>query len=170
LRPRWEQINPYIPLDETKAEVKAIGCRCVLCGLSISYVEEEGDCWCHPKRALDKTKWPGGSLWDNAEEERARSFRERRESERKREAEAMKREEEARRREEKARQKRAAERKAAEDARLINRVCNFLDTSFDRVFNFLNTSSLSILFHPLLQDRGCASSPGRLHYRSKEGE
>ena len=92
--------------------------RCVLCGLSFSFVKkEEEDCWCHHsdfKPVLDTTKWPGGSLWDNAEEERARSFRERKESERK-SFEKRKREEEE------ARRKRAAERKAAEDARLINR-------------------------------------------------
>ena len=108
--------------------------RCVLCGLSFSFVKkEEEDCWCHHsdfKPVLDTTKWPGGSLWDKTEEERARSFRERKESERK--------SFEKRKREEEARQKRAAERKAAEDARLINRVFNFL------------ACPLSILFHPFL--------------------
>jgi len=99
--------------------------RCVLCGLSFSFVKkEEEDCWCHHsdfKPVLDTTKWPGGSLWDNAEEERARSFRERKESERK-SFEKRKREEEQRKRE--AMRKHTAERKARARkplARLINR-------------------------------------------------
>ena len=99
--------------------------RCVLCGLSFSFVKrEEEDCWCHPSDHIgvrDVTKWPGGSLWDNTEEERARSFREREESKRK-SFEKRKREEEQRKKE--ATRKHTAEREARARkplARLINR-------------------------------------------------